>query len=276
MKSIRILAVFAAAALPLAASAYTEPTGIRNSAHDLSFSSTTPGAIKATTDNEICKFCHTPHKSLSTQLVWNHQQTAANVYNWGNDLDGNALSKTTLGTTLPSTVTNPIRGASKRCFGCHDGTIALGSVNNAGGGVANTIAIPSGAKVSATGQLIEVAYQVIPGTMTGHHPVSIPYAGQTAYNGLTSAATTDGVNVGYYWPTTTTGCAGVAVCTTAPTTDGRNGTRINLIPNAVGGTTNVGIECVSCHEVHSKFGNAYFLRLNNTVSSGLCRSCHNK
>jgi predicted CXXCH cytochrome family protein len=272
MRPTRLLAVLAAA-LPLAASAYTEPTGIRNSAHDLSSTSTTPGAIKATTDNEICKFCHAPHKTQSTQLVWNHQLTGAAAYGWGNDLDGNALTKTTLGTTLAST----IRGASKRCFSCHDGTVALGSVSNVGGGVAGTIAIPVAAgKVSATFTLAEAAYQVVATTMSGHHPVSIPYAGQTAYNGLTSAAVADGTVGNYYQTATGASCSGVAVCTAAPTSDGRNGTVINLIPNAVGGTTNVGIECVSCHEVHSKFGNNYFLRLPNTTSSGLCRSCHNK
>ena len=60
----------------------------------------------------------------------------------------------------------------------------------------------------------------------------------------------------------------------APATDGRDGTAINLIPNVAGGTTNVGIECASCHNAHNNsLGN--FLRKSN-AGSAICTSCHIK
>ncbi len=113
------------------------------------------------------------------------------------------------------------------------------------------------------------------GNMGGNHPVSIPYAGQTGYNSITSAATADGALGNYYAPVTT-GCTSASgVCTAAPATDGRNGLAINLLRNASGATI-YGVECTSCHEPHNKTGYANFTLIDNTVASGLCRSCHNK
>ncbi|HEY3448483.1 MAG TPA: cytochrome c3 family protein [Myxococcales bacterium] len=248
--------------------------GIRNSKHDLSNSST--AVVKSTAaNNQICIFCHTPHKAQSTQLLWNHTQTAVATYSWGNDLSANPLTATTQGTPLPTT----LRGQSKICLGCHDGSIALGNVSNAGGGVAGTIAITALAgRVDAAGLLLPAGgYTIgVGGSMGGHHPVSIPYAGQTGYNGIASSATGDGT-LGNYYSVVTTGCTSASgLCTNAGALDGRNGLAINLLPNAAGATTNLGIECSSCHEPHNKTGFANFTLVNNSSASGLCRSCHNK
>ncbi len=264
------VAIFVGMLVPMAASAQV---GIRNSDHDLSASS---GAdIKNANDNQICIYCHTPHKAQSTQLLWNHSQTAVAVWSWGNDLDGNALTNTTAGTLLPTIV----RSNSKRCLGCHDGSVAIGDVSNAGDGQKGIIAglenLPN--LTDATGKLID-ASKIIGGggNMGGNHPISIPYAGQTGYNNADSKAVADDA-IGNYFKPTNAGCtSATGWCTTAPASDGRNGAAINLIPNAPGGATNFGIECTSCHEPHNRFGFDKFARVDNTVSSGLCRSCHNK
>jgi predicted CXXCH cytochrome family protein len=117
------------------------------------------------------------------------------------------------------------------------------------------------------------------GAMGGNHPISIPYAGQTGYNGLNSAVPTALLNgaTGGYWGVATSGCVSPSgVCTLAPNAGTTNGSAINLIPNAAGGTTNLGIECTSCHEPHNQYGFPYFTRVDVTQASGLCQSCHNK
>ena len=265
------------ASLLLPVSAFAA-AGIRNTDHDLSNSSTAMLKNGLAANNQICIYCHTPHKAQSTQFLWNHTPTAVVAWTWGADLDGAALTKTTAGTTLATT----LRSGSKRCLGCHDGSTAIGDVSNAGEGAAGII--PGLASIAtftdATGKLIDATHQIgVGGNMGGNHPISIPYAGQTGYNSLTSSvpAASMGGAVGGFYDVATAGCtSSTGVCTGAPVTDGRNGPAINLIPNLAGGTTNVGIECATCHEPHNKSGFPFFARVDVENASGLCRSCHNK
>ncbi|MEK7684934.1 MAG: hypothetical protein AAB466_05895 [Verrucomicrobiota bacterium] len=48
---------------------------IVNSKQNLSTSS--PGAVKAVTESEICVFCHTPHNSSTEAPLWNHYNSGA-------------------------------------------------------------------------------------------------------------------------------------------------------------------------------------------------------
>src|SRR6186997_315535 len=102
MNRLRNVIVLAALLLPAAAFAQV---GIRNSAHDLSNSSAT-STLKnqEATHNQLCIYCHTPHKAQSSQLLWNHSPTLTASWTWGNDLDGNALTKSSEGTTLPTSL----------------------------------------------------------------------------------------------------------------------------------------------------------------------------
>jgi predicted CXXCH cytochrome family protein len=85
---------------------------IVNTVHNLSVSG--PGTIKATTESEICIFCHTPHNSSPDAPLWNRYDPGATyiLYN----------SSTT------QAVPGQPDGSSILCLSCHDGTIALGSV----------------------------------------------------------------------------------------------------------------------------------------------------
>jgi predicted CXXCH cytochrome family protein len=106
----------------------TTPVSIVDSKHNLSISS--PGAIHASTETEICIFCHTPHFATGEGPLWNHDMSAA-VY------------KPYTSSTLKATVGQPT-GASRLCLSCHDGTVALGSVHTVGGGIAmNSVTMPS-------------------------------------------------------------------------------------------------------------------------------------
>jgi len=87
---------------------------VANTPHNLSANG--PGTVKAATETEICIFCHAPHNALPLRPLWNRAlpTSAYKIYT------SNSLK------ALPGQPT----GDSKLCLSCHDGTIALGSVNS--------------------------------------------------------------------------------------------------------------------------------------------------
>src|SRR6266702_1707819 len=98
--------VLTIAVLPFAASAATG--SIAGSKHDLS--STGGSSIRATTQTQLCIFCHTPHHALKQALIWNHVAAAADTFSAGT---------TTAGTSLAST---QLLGPTLACLACHDGS----------------------------------------------------------------------------------------------------------------------------------------------------------
>ena len=86
---------------------------IATTKHNLSISG--PGPIRSTTEQEICIYCHTPHRArTSTGVLWNRE-------------DSTAVYTQYQSSSLDSVVGQPT-GASKLCLSCHDGTIALGEL----------------------------------------------------------------------------------------------------------------------------------------------------
>ena len=83
-----------------------------NSLHNLSASG--PGDVIASTESEVCIFCHTPHNSRPVSPLWNRNDPGI-VYTLYNS------STTQAAPGQPD-------GASVLCLSCHDGTIALGNV----------------------------------------------------------------------------------------------------------------------------------------------------
>jgi len=83
-----------------------------NSLHNLSV--TGSGIIKATTESEVCIFCHTPHNSNPAGPLWNRNDPGVTyvLYN---------------SSTVQAVPGQP-DGSSILCLSCHDGTIALGNV----------------------------------------------------------------------------------------------------------------------------------------------------
>jgi predicted CXXCH cytochrome family protein len=246
MKKLIKLSLVLTVVLPLAAMA--QITGTR---HDLA-TGAAGGGPKATTQNQTCVFCHTPHKALAQALIWNHNLPAG-TRGWS------AGTQTAEGTPLPAA----INADSMRCLSCHDGTVGLGDVNNMGGGTAGTI-VMSGP--------VTAGYLVGNGAagneMVNNHPVSIPYAGLTVGT-VTSKAVADGT-VGNYWQV-----ASGASCSSPSgfcTAKAATGSFINLKGTVATALT---VECSSCHEPHNKYGGTYFLRV-AAANSALCLACHNK
>ena len=243
MKQIGIAVAGSVAALLPLAMAFA---AITNSKHDLSSGST--AAVKSTGTDQICVFCHTPHKAQSTQVLWNHSASLNSAFSWG------GVTQTSGGTTLPTTLST----RSLRCLSCHDGSVALGDVTNFGGAATN---LPvSGTGVDSNGKLTD-AYYVVggAGNMGGNHPVGIPYPGQSGtYNGINTTVTSGGG----------TGYVAAAAIT------GSGTTTVKLFADATTPSV-VGVECGSCHDVHNSQSLPSLLWKSNAASA-LCLSCHQK
>ena len=87
-------------------------TSVVQTVHNLSVSG--PGPIRATSEQEVCIFCHTPHNASQIQPLWNRNMpmSAYTIYS---------------SSSLNARPDQPT-GKSKLCLSCHDGSIALGSV----------------------------------------------------------------------------------------------------------------------------------------------------
>ena len=126
---------------------------IVNSVHNLSV--TGPGTVKATAESDVCIFCHTAHHSNGATPLWNHNLSGTTNYI--------VYSSTTLD-ALGLTVPQP-NGSSRLCLSCHDGTIALGSVNSRTSPISmqnGVTTIPGGANNLGT-------------DLSGDHPISFVY-----------------------------------------------------------------------------------------------------
>lgn len=99
-----------------------------NTRHNLSVSG--PGTIKSGTITQVCVFCHTPHNALPDAQLWNHLPTAETNYIM---YDSSTLKTTVLPADQPT-------GKSRLCLACHDGTVALGALQNPPNDVTNDLA----------------------------------------------------------------------------------------------------------------------------------------
>ncbi|HJV92252.1 MAG TPA: hypothetical protein VJ572_02200, partial [Azonexus sp.] len=81
--------------------------------------------IKATSETQICVFCHTPHgANTGATPLWN-RKVAGSGYTQSYVLyDSNTLDAKQVQGSLDQP-----GGSSKLCLSCHDGTVAVGNVN---------------------------------------------------------------------------------------------------------------------------------------------------
>lgn len=232
---------------------------VRNTAHN--FSVTGPGSVKAVSETQICVFCHTPHmaSTLPGAPLWNRNLSTQTYTLY--DSSSMDAARVTDGSNL--------KAGSKLCLSCHDGTLAIGSVNVLNGKQNQTIAMTgtnagkmpdgAGAKSGFTRNL---------GTdLTNDHPIAISY--DTAF------ALTDG---DMRMPGNTVVGNRVA---------GQNKAQKPALP-----LVDNSVECVSCHDPHVRDAtdeNIKFLRLNrfqtnnsptgtefNTANDIICLGCHSK
>ena len=121
-----------------------------NSVHNLSAYG--PGPVTATSEKNVCIFCHTAHRSNGATPLWNH--TLSSVTNY----------VVYHSATLKAVVGQP-NGSSRLCLSCHDGTVALGSVSSH----ATPIAMAGGVTVMPSG------VDNLGTDLTSDHPISFVY-----------------------------------------------------------------------------------------------------
>ena len=129
--------------------------GIANTKHNLS--ATGPGSIKATSEQEICVFCHFPHNANPAEPLWNHELSGQTYTPYASD-------------TLFAAAPGQPAGRSKLCLSCHDGTIAVGSLRHMprGGGAGVVAGLES--TLSGAGSAF-----VLGSDLSDDHPISINY-----------------------------------------------------------------------------------------------------
>jgi predicted CXXCH cytochrome family protein len=121
---------------------------IVTSKHNLSV--TGPGPVKASSEDRICIFCHTPHGGRGNAPLWNRRDSSAAYIPYDS----------------PSLQANPGQptGASKLCLSCHDGTIAMGDLVSE-----SQIINMSGSQTMPPGP------GLIGTDLRDDHPISFPY-----------------------------------------------------------------------------------------------------
>jgi predicted CXXCH cytochrome family protein len=243
-------------------------------------------AIHATTESQICVFCHIPHGASQSRAVWNRDLT----YQLGG-----TLYTTYTSTTLDATVARP-NGASKLCLTCHDGALALGSLMNldairpASVDLGATTTMPAGPTRLGTDLRNDHPVSVVPSTADPE--IVLPPAGDAVKLREGAAlGTRDSVQcTSCHNPHYTTAKflvkdnARAALCTTCHQKKGWLGSRheASLAPYPATGTTTVGDRgCLACHKPHNGEAPARLLTTQNLSGSPLpwaeenvCFSCH--
>jgi len=165
--------LIALALLLVAGNAFAAITG---SKHDFNTGST---AFKAsgTGADEMCAYCHTPHNGTNTDAapLWN-KTLSTNTFT--------AYGTTVAGTTIANS--NP-SGVTRVCLGCHDGTIAPGTVVNA----------PNRGWTNDTDKLTSSSLAFFGNDMGDDHPVGFDYStakNVTAEGSLSSVFTLFGAD----------------------------------------------------------------------------------
>ena len=127
--------------------------------------------VKATSQNEVCVFCHTPHGDplkSGKAFLWNHKASSQTYTNY---------SSTSMNATI-----GDHGESSKMCLSCHDGTVAVGAVDVFNGRLASDQTVTemtvSGDGVNADGTIIDsgTGYNSNLGTdLRNDHPVGFVY-----------------------------------------------------------------------------------------------------
>lgn len=120
-----------------------------NTVHNLSVSG--PGNIKASSESDICIFCHTPHTTSPRKPLWNRPDPGHNY--------------TTYRSSTNIAVPGQPTGGSILCLSCHDGTIALGNI------------LSQSSPISFSGGITTMpgGYSNLNTDLSDDHPISFTY-----------------------------------------------------------------------------------------------------
>jgi hypothetical protein len=250
---------------------------VRNTKHNLSAAGSYP--VKAVSESQVCVFCHTPHSGTQgVKPLWNRSLGTSTYTPYASSsLDAQAIQ---------GSLDQP-GGGSKLCLSCHDGTVAIGSVNVLDGKGSptqtGTVTIEmSGTQANGTmpaGAGLSTGFTRNLGTdLTNDHPISVSYTNALALR--------DGelrvVDANQQWVSGGKTILGVRAPGVRPV--------LPLEPTGAGGIGQV--QCVTCHDPHRRETDTTkaaqkFLRLNRFQETApaaayspdgdiICLSCHDK
>ncbi|MHB1590156.1 MAG: hypothetical protein ACYCTW_01275 [Sulfuricella sp.] len=231
---------------------------VRNTKHNLSVTGT--GTLKSSSETQVCVFCHTPHGadiSVPSPL-WNRKLSSATYTPYtSSSMEANATE-----------LANAPGGSSKLCLSCHDGTMAIDTVNVLNGASNPTIAMTVGGLATSPAYMPPGS-----GTTTGYtrnlgidltndHPISFTYND--------ALATADGE---------------LRQISGNPIVGNR---LAGVSPRPMLPLENNQLQCATCHDPHLRDtvdANAKFLRMNrlqtaqpgatfNPSTDIICLACH--
>lgn len=200
----------------------------------------------------LCTFCHTPHKAISTPLLWNHT-LSTNSFSWD-------VPTTTAGTPYATFKGDTYKGPTAKCLSCHDGSVAVGDVAWWNEGKPASLD-------NTTHGAGDAANVGLGGNLAGNHPVAMPYPYNNAantYNGVTTGAA---AALSEWQPNPAVNNIRLF------TDDGSGNIKAGVL------TAKTGIECSTCHDPHNKASvDDLFLRGNmkGSDSNYICLKCHVK
>ena len=139
------------------------------SKHNLSVAG--PGTVVANSETQVCVFCHTPHGATSAPdaPLWNRALSVQTYIPYtSSSLDAETIS---------GQLQQPA-GSSKLCLSCHDGSMAIGTVNVSGGQQNVSIGMSG---VGAAGEMpagsgVQTGFsRNLDSDLTNDHPISLTY-----------------------------------------------------------------------------------------------------
>jgi hypothetical protein len=246
--------------------------------HNLSANS---AGIKATGEEQICIFCHTPHHAITDASIlnaplWNHTLSSEHydVKTQGSYYTntGPPPSSVTITVNLLTSPPDQPDGASKLCLSCHDGTVALGDV------ATGTIDIDhvSNACVGADDKLVSGATcrAYIGNDLTRKHVVSVPM-NQALLDASAANCPDPSVAHKLQYPWAGSMDDIVLLRPTASTYGGSPGVTSNSGKYKSG--YNYGVQCSTCHDPHLWADTAAYSsgwRFLVAPFNSLCSACH--
>jgi len=138
--------------------------GVRETKHNFSSQTYSPNAFFYGT-TQVCVFCHTAHNADATNPapLWNHENSSQSYDMYTSN-------------TIDMTQTPQPNKGSLVCLSCHDGTIAINSLNNVPGSQgAGTFGTPGGSSLDGLGKLTSSSHAYVGTNLQDDHPVGIVY-----------------------------------------------------------------------------------------------------
>ncbi|HUU46158.1 MAG TPA: cytochrome c3 family protein [Acidobacteriota bacterium] len=138
--------------------------GVKETKHNFTSQTYSPNAFFWGT-KQVCVFCHTAHNGdQSLGQLWNHETNASQPYTMYQSA------------TMDMTMSAAPHEGSLICLSCHDGTIAVNSLNNLPGPEgAGSYGTPGGAALDGSGRLTSASTSYVGTDLRDDHPVGVTY-----------------------------------------------------------------------------------------------------